>query len=138
MPACRIQDILTALAYLDSRDDVGRRSLLGLGAAGIYCLLARSLATGVHRTGADLSGFDASSDQSWLERCFVPAIRAAGDVRTAMALIAPGHLFIHGVGEGFPAAWSRAAYRAAGSPERLSRFRKRQTRANILKWLTGR
>ena len=134
--ACRIQDILTALTYLDSRDDVGRRSLLGLGAAGIYCLLARSLAAGVHRTCVDLSGFDASSDQCWLERCFVPAIRAAGDVRTAMALFAPGHLLIHGVGDGFPSAWAQAAYRAAGNPERLCRFRQRQTRQNQLEWIT--
>ena len=134
--ACRIQDIVTALAYLDSRDDVGRRSLLGLGSAGIYCLLARAMAAGLHRTCADLSGFDPASDRCWLERCFVPAIRAAGDVRTAMALIAPGHLLIHGAGGGFPTAWARATYRWAGRPDRLTRFGKRQTRANLVEWIT--
>ena len=54
----------------------------------------------------------------------------------AVALIAPGHLLLHGAGGGFPTAWARATYRWAGRPDRLTRFGKRQTRANLVEWIT--
>ena len=135
--ACRVQDVLTALAFLSAHGEVSRIFLLGLVGAGIYCLLARSQAGGVQRTAVDLTGFDPSSDSHWVRRCFVPAIRAAGDVRTGVSLIAPAHLLIHGAGRGFPSAWARGAYRSAGKPERLVLAMRRRPRARIVNWLTG-
>ncbi len=52
--ACRVQDILTALACLRSHTEANTCNLLGLGAAGPWCLLARALAPGIARTAGAL------------------------------------------------------------------------------------
>ena len=54
--ACRVQDILTGLAYLDQHLRVGKRHLVGQGEAGIWCLFARALASGVGSTAVDWGG----------------------------------------------------------------------------------
>ena len=41
--ACRVQDILTGLAYLDQHLRVGKRHLVGQGEAGVWCLFARGV-----------------------------------------------------------------------------------------------
>ena len=51
--ACRVQDILTGLAYLDQHLRVGKRHLVGQGEAGIWCLFARALTDGVSSTAVD-------------------------------------------------------------------------------------
>ena len=40
----RVQDILTAIAYLEGRPEVARVNLAGVGKGGLWCLLARALA----------------------------------------------------------------------------------------------
>lgn len=134
--ACRIQDILIGLGYLRSRDDVGARSLVGLGHAGILCLLARAMAEDVARTWVEVAGFDFGGDADWLEKCDVPGLRSAGDARTALGLIAPGHLHVRGASRSFPSAWARGAYRAAGGARRLTIARRRGNHKILVGWLT--
>ncbi len=107
--ACRVQDILTGLAYLDQHWRVGQRHLVGLGEAGVWCLFARALVRGVGRTAVDWGGRDLSDDEAWTGALFAPGIRALGDVRTALALCAPGRLLVYGAGEHFPERIARAA-----------------------------
>lgn len=135
--ACRVQDILTALAFLDSTEEAGAVDLLGLGAAGPTCLLARGLAPGVRRTAADFNYLAAGDDRAWAEELFVPAIRRVGDLRSALALTAPGHLLVHRTGKGFPEDWARAAYRAAGKEERLVVAGRRLKWEAVLEWLSA-
>ena len=90
------------LAYLDQHLRVGKRHLVGQGEAGIWCLFARALASGVGSTAVDWDGRDLGDDEAWNGALFAPGIRALGDVRTALALCAPGRLLVHGVGEHFP------------------------------------
>lgn len=113
--ACRVQDILTGLAYLDQHLRVGQRHLVGLGEAGVWCLFARALVRGVGRTAVDWGGRDLSADEAWTGVLFAPGIRALGDVRMALALCAPGRLLVYGAGAHFP---ERIAW-AAGAGARL-------------------
>ena len=134
--ACRVQDILTALAYLRSHSEAKTCNLLGLGAAGPWCLLARALAPNVARTAVDLNRFAADSDARWVADLFIPGIRSAGDFQTACALIAPGRLLIHNTGKRFPLDRLQAAYRAAGVKDALRISEQRLNRSDILNWLS--
>ncbi len=114
----RVQDIVTALTYLRSlgSDDP---TLIGLGASGIECLFGRAFAGGSGATIVNVAGFDATDDKTFEDKLFVPAIRRAGDVRTAAAMIAPSRLWIRNAGAGFPSDWIRKAYLAAGAADKL-------------------
>ncbi|MFH1568733.1 MAG: hypothetical protein ABIL09_12110 [Gemmatimonadota bacterium] len=133
--ACRVQDLLTALAFLEGRPDVSRRHLVGLGACGVPCLLARGLAGKVDRTWAEVQRFAFEDDEAWAQSCFAPALRSAGDVRTALALAAPAEMLVSGANASFPTAWARAAYRAAGRSGALSISRRRLNAAQGARWL---
>ncbi len=117
--ACRVQDILTGLAYLDRHWRVGQCHLVGEGEAGIWCLFARALTGGVGSTVVDWGGCDLGEDDAWSGTLFAPGIRALGDVRTALALCAPGRLLVHGAGDHFPERVARRCYRAAGKGAQL-------------------
>jgi hypothetical protein len=85
----RVQDVLTAVAFLQARrdltDDV---DVVGLGAAGVWTLLARAIeAAPKGATVVDWNGFDPQDDEAWLKDYYVPCIRSVGDVQTAMALL---------------------------------------------------
>lgn len=88
--AFRVQDLLTAAAYLRSRLDCsGNVSMLGLSDAGVWTLFAGALDPSVKAVWADLNGFDREDDTAWVDRFYVPSIRAIGDIVTAAALVAP-------------------------------------------------
>ncbi len=135
--ARRVQDIVTSLAYLKSRTDVGSVHLVGLGDAGLWCLLARVFFKEALRTAIDFDRFKVDDDESWCSRFFVPALRSSGDVRSALSLIAPGQLLIHNAGPSFPRRWARVAYRAAGGSNELKLETGRQKWSVVKTWLTG-
>ena len=114
--ANRVQDILTALAYLKGMPV----NLVGVGDAGLWCMLARAFAPGVDTTVVDASGFDDSADQAFVEKLYIPCLRRAGDFRTAAALIAPGKLLIHSTRGRFKTDWIEDAYKAAGKSSSLA------------------
>ena len=92
---CRIQDVVTALAYLRSRRDfTGVTDLVGLGDGGVWCLFASALDGNVRKTVVDANGFDVQDDKAWAAKHYIPCIRAIGDVATAAALIAPRPLIV--------------------------------------------
>ena len=133
--ACRVQDILTGLAYLQNLEEVSACHLLGVEGAGLWCLLARALAPQVGRTAVDLDRFAVDDDQAWLKACFAPGIRSAGDVRTALGLIAPAPLLVHQSGGGFPVAWAEDVYRAGAAPAALRLERRRLKGSDVVAWL---
>lgn len=115
----RVQDIVTALRYLESRGSA-KADLIGLGSSGLECLLARAVAGGPGATLVDADRFDASDDQAFADKLFVPSIRRAGDLLTACAMIAPGKLTIFNAAKGFPTDRIKRAYRVSGVPENLT------------------
>ena len=82
--ANRVQDILTALAFLQSQTSE-RIELLGLGNAGIWCLFAASVARVETLLEADLDDFQ-GRDEDFLGRFFVPSIQRAGGLDAALRL----------------------------------------------------
>jgi hypothetical protein len=114
----RVQDIVTALCYLRLPGNK-KVDLIGVGNSGIDCLFARAFYGGSGATAIDAAQFDATHDQSFVDRLFVPSIRRVGDIRTAAAMIAPGRLTVYNAAKGFPVDWIRRAYGASGSAGNL-------------------
>ena len=133
----RVQDILTAIAYLEGRRDVARVNLAGVGKGGLWCLLARALAPQLHRTLVDVSRFSSEEDQAYLEHLYVPVLRRAGDFKTA-SMLAPAtrRLLIHNTGESFDTGWFRQAYELAGKTDLLEIEPAKLSREQVLSWLT--
>jgi len=93
--ANRVQDILTALAWLNTKladakaaDDERRSSaprLIGLGKAAVWCLFAAAISRQPVDLQADLGGFT-GTDQDYIDSFFVPGIQRAGGLRAARQL----------------------------------------------------
>lgn len=102
--AYRIQDVVTAAAFLRARRDLSDTiSVAGLDEAGVWALFGSAVDGGLKTTYADLSGFDPNNDDAWVTQYYMPCIRSIGDVHTAAALIAPHALYIAKAGAVLPA-----------------------------------
>ncbi len=110
----RVQDILTAIGYLASKKETASVELVGLGEAGLWCLLARALTPIVSACVLDMQNFDLEADASFVKKLYVPLLRRAGDLRTAVALAAPQRLFFHNTGRAFDTRWIERLYAALG------------------------
>ncbi|MCX7825882.1 MAG: acetylxylan esterase [Verrucomicrobiae bacterium] len=119
----RVQDIVTALAWLRSRKDIAAIDLVGLDEAGLWCLLARPFAPFVRKTVADAAQFNADSDAAYIKSLYVPVLRRAGDFRAALSLIGDAPLLVHNAGGAFKCA-PNARKEKAGEDE-------------IVRWLAG-
>ena len=116
--ALRIQDILTTLLYYSTRGDVSDVSLIGIGEAGLWGLLAAGF-TNIKNVVVDAAQFDNSADSSFLESLPIPSIRRVGEFRTAGTLIAPRNLIIHNTGDIFDTSWIEDVYRSMKAEENL-------------------
>ncbi len=93
----RVQDVITAAAFLRARRDLSNTlDVVGQDEAGVWVLLASAVDGAFATTIADLSNFDRHDDDAWVKRYYVPCIRSVGDVATAAGLIAPHTLYIAG------------------------------------------
>jgi len=133
--ALRVQDVLTSIVYLQDRWDVRSINVVGLGDAGIWCLLAAGVKKELGRVAADLAGFDPANEDQWQQRAFVPGIRRLGGLRTAAALAAPVPLYIFNAHDGFDAGWVAQAYRAAGVEHVLKVEGSQPTEETLIRWL---
>jgi hypothetical protein len=80
--ANRVQDILTALAWLKQP----KTQLIGLGKAAIWSEFAAAVAPVAVDLQADLAGFQ-GTDEEFVKDFFVPGIQRAGGLRAARALV---------------------------------------------------
>jgi len=92
--ACRIQDILTLVSFLEGEYYVELVNLVGLEQAGVWCLLARGLAPEIRSVAVDAGEIDLHKDETWLGDLFIPVIRRLGDIQTAVTLAAPARLLV--------------------------------------------
>lgn len=130
----RVQDILTALAFLNAGTQA-KVQLVGIGEAGPRCLLARAFAPNIQHTVIDMNSFDDADDEQFIKQLFVPCLRRAGDFRTAAALIAPGELLIHNTQGRFPKDWLMDVYKAANNPSALRVLETRMSDEMLVSWL---
>lgn len=120
--ANRVQDILTALAYvqqvmLPQSSTNPRVTLIGQGEAGLWTLLARGLAPRIGRTVVDVAQLDSASDEALLQYLPIPGLRRAGDFVTAVTLAPLSPLVIHNSGGKFQTDVLAAVYRRLGRAE---------------------
>lgn len=130
----RVQDILTALAWLEVRNP-GRISVAGQGMAGLWCLLARPFFANGYALAADAASFDASRDESYLHHLYIPLLRKAGDFASAAWLAPPAPLLLHNTGG---LAWGetyKQAYALQNASERLKIMDARSSDSEIAAWL---
>ncbi|MYE91717.1 hypothetical protein F4X33_22280 [Candidatus Poribacteria bacterium] len=132
--ALRVQDIVTALTYLKSQIAVSNLNLIGIGEAGLWCLLAAGFAD-VDRTVVDANQFDSDNDEAYLQNLPIPSIRRVGDFRTAGTLVAPRHLLIHNTGNTFQTDWIADVYQAADATDRLQIETEAVSDTDIAAWL---
>ena len=116
--ALRIQDIVTTLQYFATRGDVSEVSLIGIGEAGLWGLLA-SAYVNIKNVIVDAAQFDNMDDQSYLKTLPIPSLRRVGDFRAAGTLIAPRNLIIHNTGGVFDTTWIQDVYRSLDVSQRL-------------------
>ncbi|GIX06452.1 MAG: acetylxylan esterase [Candidatus Poribacteria bacterium] len=132
--ACRVQDLLTVLAYLRSRSE--RTHVLGTEEAGLWALWARPYWEEEGVFIADLAELPLHEDGTYLDPLhYLPGIRRAGDVVTAGVLSAPRPLRLYNVAAGLDLTPVEAAYQAYGATERLSVQSGPATTAQLLAWL---
>ncbi len=95
----RVQDLITAAAYLRKDKSVKKVKLIGKGKAGLWSLLAAPAFQG---TAADCNNLDLTKDDSLLTQdMFVPGLRKMGDFQTAAILAADFPLYLFQYDEKF-------------------------------------
>lgn len=83
--AARVQDVLTALAYLRSQTK-GPVELIGLDKSSVWALFAAALAPPDLIFSPNIAPF-AGEDEQFIEDFFVPGIQKAGGINAAMRVI---------------------------------------------------
>jgi hypothetical protein len=131
--ANRVQDILTALTYLQSRSNTKVVNLVGIDRGGVWSWFARSLAGPGVNLAADLVQFRADTDEEYLNKFFVPGLRKAGDFRAAAVLATQDRLFVHNAGPEFPSEWIQQSAKAGNSAATIRAARTNDT--ELLTWL---
>jgi hypothetical protein len=137
----RVHDVIAALRYARSRSHSEVR-LVGLGkASGAWAAMARGIVPSlVDRAAIDTGGFRFATVATIDDAAFLPGGAKYDDLPGALAVAAPGPLWLAGEGRRVPAVVD-AAYRAAGAPRAviLGRTRGARLEREAVKWLvTGR
>jgi hypothetical protein len=134
--ANRVQDVLTALAWLKRQRGGRSVSLVGLERAGLWCLLAQALAAGLDAVVADADAFASERDESYLGPISIPLLRSVGGFETALTLGLGSRVLVHGTGGVFDTAAVEAGARATGAAERLRVTREKLADADAVAWVT--
>lgn len=133
---CRVQDILTAIAWAKGQARFRAVDLAGLAYAGGFMLLARSQAHGVRRTVIDCNGFNTCEDDAYLGDALAVGLRLAGGLPLAAALSMPGELLLAGNEDRFDLTWAVAAGTWAKAPGHLASLKRPPRTEELVAWLT--
>ena len=118
----RVRDILTVVAGAEWFQDFSRLDLIGTGDAGLWVLLARSLAgDAIDTCVADLQGFGFSQLSNVNDPRMLPGGLKYGGIGGLIALTAPGKLTVYGAKDTPPQEMTalRRVYQAVGDRLRL-------------------
>jgi hypothetical protein len=135
--ANRVQDVLTALAWLNRQPGVRHLALVGLDRAGLWCLLAQALAPGLEAVVADADAFATGRDEAYLDRISIPLLRSVGGFETALTLGLGSRMRIHDTGGAFDTVAAEASARATGAGGRLRASREKLGDAGVVAWVAG-
>lgn len=129
----RVQDVITAMAYVRQVVRPRKVILMGDGEAGLWALLAARWADA---TVVDVARFDVTDDERLISpEWFVPGFRLAGGFDAAAALVAPKPLRLHNTGVQFPTEWSQAAYAVLGKANLLEIDKEAAQEGQLIRWI---
>jgi hypothetical protein len=134
--AQRVQDVLTAIAYLNKIKGAARLNVIGLKEGGLYALLARGFASGIDQMVVDAAQFDNNNDEEFLQRLAIPGLRRAGDMTTAAAIAPLTPLLLHNTSTRFQANQLTDVFAALGKAESLQVKTEKLADTTIVEWLT--
>ncbi len=132
----RVQDLLTACAYLRLLGKERKVGILGMQEAGLWALLA---APGADAVAADCLGLDLADDRTLVtDALFTPGLRRFGDFKTAAVLAVPHPLFLHNTGASTaPSHWIADVYQSVGSSSALKTSRVSAQEAELVNWMAS-
>jgi dienelactone hydrolase len=133
--AIKVQDIITAIAYLKNRDDVAQINLIGLGEGGLWCLLANALIKDINKIAVDLVQFDNRDDASWIKHLNIPGILRVGGLDTAIACAAPRPLFIYNTGGVFDISGIKELYVNLGASDNITIKDQPVSEQGVVDWI---
>lgn len=133
--ANRVQDILTALAYLRHRAGDAPIKVIARGRAGLWALLARAVAPEISRMAVDIGRFDTARDEAYLDLLPIPGIRRAGDFATALLLAPPAPLLIHNAGGRFDVERSLTTLRKIAAGVEMRAESEAMNPQDVINWL---
>jgi dienelactone hydrolase len=133
--AQRVQDILTALVYLEAAWRPERIVIAGQGLAGLWCLLARPFFRAPVALVADVAGFESANDGAYLEKLHIPLLRQAGDFQTAALLAPASPLLLHNLGPHFSGQPFEHAFEVQGGRNQLRLSTQELSSGEIAAWL---
>jgi hypothetical protein len=133
--ALRVQDILTAIAFLKKQYGDKQLNVVAQGQAGLSALLARGLAPKIERMVIDAGQFETASDEEFVRRLPIPGIRRAGDFSTAVTIAPLTPLLIHNTGGKFGVDRITAIYRRFGRIEDFKTQSTELTDSSLINWL---
>lgn len=139
LPADRMQDLASVLAWCRAQEDVREVSLIALGEAGCQALVARPLLAGLARTAIEISGLSSRNADPRPAAIDLPGLEQFGGLKAAAALAAPAPLWVFRINSGFDPTWARTAYELAGASPML-RLGDRQPDPDadaLARWLDG-
>jgi hypothetical protein len=113
--AMRVADIVRTLT------DVPGAILVADGDAALPGLLAGAIVP-VSRSILDVGGFDTSDDSAFIDRLYIPGLRRAGDLQTAMTMNG-GRVVIHNAGTRFTLPRAEVEPRKLTAKEIILRLR---------------
>jgi dienelactone hydrolase len=133
----RVHDILTAVAFASSQvGGVKAVHLMGNGKAGPWVLLARGLCgDAVARTAADVDRYRFDSVRRTSDEMMMPGALKYGGLPALASLAAPGELFVHNLQGSGSGRWLKAAYKAAGADDKLTRSGTPVPAEKVAAWL---
>jgi hypothetical protein len=136
LPANRVHDVLTAVAFARSHEKTKAVHLVGFEKAGPWVLLARGLCgDAVSRTAADVNRFRFDGVRTLSDEMLLPGALKYGGLGAFAALAAPGELYVHNHQGSGVGGWLKPAYEAAGMAERLQRSGAKAPDDKVVEWL---
>jgi pimeloyl-ACP methyl ester carboxylesterase len=134
--ANRVHDVLTLLGYGCFSLRVKGVHLVGWGEMGPVAILARAIAGDkVARTAADMNQFRFENVKDTADPMMLPGAVKYGGLPAFLALCAPGEVLAHNHAGTSSGKLSKAAYDAAGAPDKLTRVNEKMDDIKVVEWL---
>ncbi len=133
----RVQDILTAVSYLNANWHPRRTVITGEGMAGLWCLLARPFLDASCAMAADTARFESGIDDAYLKTLNIPLLRRAGDFQSAALLASGSPLLLYNHAESFSVEPFRKAFSLQGVSNHLRTSALEVSASDIGEWVTS-